>query len=51
MRSLANLAAQYVGRRVKLTTGTEGTITRVTGRGFTVAVPNVTDADIAAYLD
>jgi hypothetical protein len=48
---LAALAAQYVGRRVRLRTGQTGTITRVTPQGFTVALTRITSADIDQYLD
>lgn len=51
MSRLTALAAQYVGRRVKLRSGTVGTITRVTPHGFTVSVPRITSADIERYLD
>lgn len=50
-RALAALAARYVGRRVLLRNGSRGTITRVTARGFTVAIQNVTAEDIARYVD
>lgn len=50
-RALASLAAQYVGRRVKLRTGQTGTITRVTSRGLVVAISGVTARDILDYLD
>lgn len=49
--ALAALAARAVGRRIRLTTGQTGTITRVTGRGYVVSVTGVTARDIAAYLD
>jgi hypothetical protein len=48
---LAALAAQYVGRRVRLKCGCVGTITRVTREGFTVAVPAITSEDVYQYLD
>ena len=51
MSRLAALAAQYVGRRVKLTCGCAGTISRVTPQGFTVTIRGITSADIERYLD
>lgn len=50
-RALATLAARYVGRRVRLRTGQTGTISRVTGRGFSVTIVGLTARDIAEYLD
>ncbi len=49
--ALAAIAARYVGRRVRLTTGQTGTITRVTSRGYVIKIEHVLDADIGAYLD
>ena len=50
-RALAALAARAVGRRVRLHGGYVGTVTRVTGRGLTVAVRDIMPDDIAEYLD
>lgn len=49
--ALAALAARYVGRRVRLTTGQIGTVSRVTREGLTVAVPGILAEDVAEYLD
>lgn len=58
-RTLAALAAAYVGRRVQLApprTGT-GTVLRVTRHGFTIrtdtghTLHRIRDDDIDAYLD
>lgn len=48
---LAALAARIVGRRVRLKTGQEGTVTRVTAAGLTVAVPGIRADDIERWLD
>lgn len=50
MSALAALAARTVGRRVRLTGGCVGTVTRVTGQGYTVAVPGLT-AEEVTFLD
>lgn len=49
-RALAALAARTVGRRVELAGGIRGTVTRVTGRGYVVTVPNLTHDDLT-FLD
>lgn len=48
--TLAALAARTVGRRVRLPGGHVGTVTRVTARGLTVSVPELT-ADRVTFLD
>lgn len=48
-RALASLAARTVGRRVRLGEHV-GTVTRVTGRGYVVSVPNLTRDDVT-FLD
>lgn len=48
--SLAALAARTVGRRVRLTDGREGTVTRVTAAGYVVAVPGLRAEDVT-FLD
>ncbi len=48
---LATIAARTVGRRVTLTTGQTGTVTRVTGTGLVVKLEGVTAADIARWED
>lgn len=50
MSALAALAARTVGRRVKLTGGHTGTVTRVTARGYTVAVSGLTSEDVT-FID
>lgn len=47
---LAALAAQYVGRRVRLRGGLTGTVTRVTATGLVVSIPHVKADDIEAWL-
>lgn len=49
-RALQALAARTVGRRVRLTSGQTGTVTRVTAQGFTVALAGLTSADVT-FLD
>lgn len=49
-RALAALASRTVGRRVELSGGIRGTVTRVTGRGYVVTVPNLTHDDVT-FLD
>lgn len=46
MSALAALAARTVGRRVKLTGGHVGTVTRVTGAGYVVAVRDLHAEDV-----
>lgn len=48
--ALAALAARAVGRRVKLTTGHTGTVTRVTGAGYVVTLAGLTREDVT-FLD
>jgi len=48
--ALATLAARTVGRRVRLAGGHVGIVTRVTGRGYIVSVPNLTRDDVT-FLD
>lgn len=50
MSALQVLAARTVGRRVRLADGREGTVTRVTAAGYTVAVPGLTHEDVT-FLD
>lgn len=50
-RALAAVAARVVGRRVRLRNGTTGTVTRVTARGMTLAVPGIRADDVAEWLD
>lgn len=48
---LASIAARTVGRRVQLTGGHTGTVTRVTGAGLTVKLEGVTADDVEHWLD
>lgn len=48
--ALKALAARTVGRRVRLTTGQTGTVTRVTAAGYVVAVPGLTHEEVT-FLD
>ena len=50
MSALAALAARTVGRRVRIDGGHVGTVTRVTGSGYVVAVPDLKAADVT-FLD
>lgn len=50
-RAIAAAAARIVGRRVRLRNGVTGTVTRVTGRGLTVAITGVRADDVAQWLD
>lgn len=49
-RDLAALAARTVGRRVRLPCGLVGTVTRVTGSGYVVAVRDLTSEQVT-FLD
>lgn len=51
VNALRALAARAVGRRVKLTTGQTGTVTRVTAQGFTVALAGLTHAEVTFLED
>lgn len=48
--ALAALASRVTGRRVRLSCGLTGTITRVTAAGYTVAVPGLTHEEVT-FLD
>ncbi len=48
---LAAIASRAVGRRVRLSNGLVGTVTRVTGTGLVVKVEGVTAEDVDAWLD
>lgn len=50
MSRLAAIAAQCVGRRVRLRNGAVGTVTRVTAKGLTVTVPGIRHEHIAEWL-
>lgn len=51
MTRLAAIAAQAVGRRVKLRNGAIGTVTRVTREGLTVAIPGIRAEHIERWVD
>ena len=48
---LAAIASRVVGRRVRLTCGTVGTVTRVDGRGMHVTVRGIRAEDVTEWLD
>lgn len=55
-RTMAALAARIVGRRVRVAcpgcgATRDGTVTRVTGDGLTVAVPGLTSAEVTPLAD
>ena len=50
-RALGALASRTVGRRVEITGGMVGTVTRVTGRGYVVTVPNLHHDDVTFLED
>lgn len=45
-RAIGAMASRVVGRRVRLTGGHVGTVTRVTAAGMTVAVPGLTAEEV-----
>lgn len=51
MKRLAAIAAQTVGRRVKLRNGAVATVTRVTPQGLTVSIPGIRPEHIESWLD
>lgn len=51
MKRLAAIAAQCVGRRVKLRNGAIGTVVRVNQQGLTVQVPGIRADDIERWID
>ena len=51
MRRLAAIAAQCVGRRVKLRNGAVATVTRVNAKGLTVSIDGIRAEHIERWLD